>query len=416
MNEFLNASMFANVMLLLLKNQLVFGRRVSSQFINQLTDENGLKVSIKRPPRFIAKTGAALAAQDIIVGNVDLEVTEYRNVHIAVGDLEWIQSMNQLMQDETVLSAASTLAHDVDSFLAEKTTEFFSEVGVPGNIIGSPAEFNKAHTRLMDQSVPNSNLSGVVSFADGEEIRGSLIGGDIRGVNRTALERTRIPILSEVDLFASNNLFQLTNGTRAGTPLVNGANQNVNYRAVKSSVSQNLVLDGLGANETVKKGEVLTIAGVNALNPASKNDLGRLQEFTVMADATADGLGNITLAIFPWIIVPGTNDGTSTDANNAFGTVSAIPADNAAVTFFGAAGSVRDVRSVFHKGAIQLATARLRMPDTGEAAFRVDPETNIGIRVWKGSDISTGQHIWRFDMVFGATTVDPFRGTRINGQ
>src|SRR5258708_5239578 len=108
-NQFLNNQVYANVMLLLLKNQLVFGRLVDGQFKDQVTDENGLTVNIKRPPRFIDKKDgtANLAAQHLIVGSAPVTVDQYSKVHISVGDIEYIQSYNALMQNETMKSAAS---------------------------------------------------------------------------------------------------------------------------------------------------------------------------------------------------------------------------------------------------------------------------------------------------------------------
>ena len=51
-NQFLNEQVYANVMLLLVKNNLVMGKLVDTKFTNQVTDKNGLKISVKRPPRF----------------------------------------------------------------------------------------------------------------------------------------------------------------------------------------------------------------------------------------------------------------------------------------------------------------------------------------------------------------------------
>lgn len=403
-------------MLLLLKNNLHMGKLVDGRFTDQVTDENGLSISVKRPPRFIAKDGAALATQDIVTGSETVAVDQYKNVHISIGDLEYVQSYNQLMKDETMMSAASELAHNVDAFLHGKFLDFFSWVGTAGNNIGSPAEFNPVHTRLMNQSAPNQSLSSVVTFGDGEEIRGSLIGGDIQGTNKTALERTRIPLLSEVDVYASNNTQSLTTGSRTnGT--VDGGSQNTNYRTIKDSAlrSQTLNVAGLGANATVSKGEVFTIAGVFAINPRTRQALSYLQQFTVTADATADGTGDAALTITPAIIVGGTNDGTSTDANTAFATVSAAPANSAAVTWVGSASTAYPIRAAFHKRAIALVSARLPTPFTGESSFAQDPETGIGIRYWRGSDISTGAHVHRWDMIYGGQTMDNFLGSRING-
>ena len=114
-NQFLNAQEYANTMLLLLKNQLVFGRLVDGQFKDQVTDENGLTINVKRPPRFVATSGATLQPQDLVVGTAPVTVNQYKNVHISVGDLEYVQSYNALMQNETMKSAASTLVSTAGS-------------------------------------------------------------------------------------------------------------------------------------------------------------------------------------------------------------------------------------------------------------------------------------------------------------
>lgn len=418
-NQFLNAKEYANVMLLLLKNSLVMGKLVSGSFKNQVTDENGLKIHVKRPPQFVAKTGATLAEQSILAGSTSIEVDRYRNVHISVGDLESVQSWNALMKSETMKSAASTLAHDIDLYLHEQLLSFGSHVGTAGESVKTPQQFNRVHTRLMDQSVPNSDLVGVCSFEDGELIRGNLIGTDIGGVNKTALERVKIPLLSEVDLFATQHIKSLVAGTRAidSAALVDGADQNVDYADVKDQDYQELVIDTAGAAVTFKKGDIFTLAGVNAINNRSGEVLPYLRQFVVTEDAVADGAGAATLKIWPHIIVPGTGaDATIQDENTAFGTVDAAPADNAELTFVGAAGATMPVRAAWNKQAIQLVSARLETPMSDTSSFATDPETGVSIRYWRGSDIATGKHIHRWDMIYGAKCLDPRLGARFSGD
>ena len=415
-NVFLNAQTYSNTMLLLVKNQLVMGRLVDGRFRNEVTDENGLTTSVKRPPRFTAGTGAALSAQFLVTGSAQVAVNQYRNVHISVGDLEAVQSFNDLMRNETMKSAASTLSHAIDSFLIGRTLEFHSSVGTVGNNIATPAAFNLVHTKLMEQGVPNADLNAVVKFKDGELMRGSLIGGNIQGVVQSALERTRIPIMSEIDIYATQQIPAITTGTRTNGA-INGANQNVNFRTVKDTRQQTLLVNGLGASATVRAGETFTIANVqewdNRSQPGKSN--GNLQRFTVLADATADGAGAATLTISPPIIVQGTSDGFSTNTNTANATVNAIPANAAVVAFDGAANTVLEVRTAFHRRAIAMVSAKLETPFNGEVAFSTDPSTGISIRYWRGSDISTGNHIHRWDTIFGATNVDRHLGARVYG-
>lgn len=437
-NQFLNAQEYANVMLLLLKNQLVFGRLVDGQFKNDVTDENGLKISVKRPPRFVDKKDgtANLAAQDILTGSAFVQVDQYSKVHISVGDIEYVASFNALMQNATMRSAASTLAHSIDKFIALQTLKFPSWVrgGTPGLnasiyadaydptiAIQSPGQAMAGHTRLMDQGVPNESLSGTVTFEDGQFIRGSLLTDFLPSdINRPALERVRIPIISEIDWYATQQLPAYTTGSRVqgdgsstGAQIDNGT-LSVNYRDVKNTMVQTIHIDGLGAG-TVKLGDVFTIQNVYAWDWRAQQALPYLQQFTVTADGV-NVAGDMDLIITPPLIVQGTSDGVSTDGNTAFATVNAAAVDGAYIHFAGAASTILRVRSAFHKRAISLVSARLHTPFTGVASFATDPDTGISVRYWRGSDIATGAHVHRWDCIYGAEVMDGFLGTRLAGQ
>ncbi len=415
-NAFLNAKEYANVMLLLLKNNLVMGKLVDGRFNNRVTDQNGLMIHVKRPPQFVAKDGPLLAEQAIVTGSTSLGVNRYRNVHIGVSDMEAVSNWNALMRSSTMMAAASTLAHDVDLYLHEKLLAFHSHVGTPGEPLRTPAQFLRVHTRLMEKSVADTNLSAVMSYGDAEAIRSNLINSNINGVNKTALENARVPLMSSIQAFATQHIKSVVTGTRAqGAATLDGAGQNVNYAAAKDLDSSPLVLAALGANATVKKGEIFTIAGVFAINNRSGETLPYLQQFVVVDDVTATAGGAATVQVFPHIIVPGTGGGEA-DTNTSFATVSAAPANGAAITFFAPANTVVPVRAAWSKEAIQLVSARLETPMSDTSSFATDPETGISIRYWRGSDINTGRHIHRWDMIYGAKTVDPRLGTRFSGD
>lgn len=429
-------------MLLLLKNQLVMGKLVDGQFKDEVTDENGLTINVKRPPRFLDKKDgtANLAVQDLVVGTAPLTVDQYSKVHISVGDIEYVQSYNALMQNETMKSAASTLAHSVDKYLTSQFLKFNSWVAGgsptqgsknatdPTIAISSPSQAMGAHTRLMSQGVPNSDLNGVVAFTDGERIRGSLLSDFTPTLNPTMLQKVKIPIISEIDWYATQQAPVLTAGTRVqgdGSTTgaqINNANQNVNYRDVKGSagvkaMTQSLILKGAGNTLSFAAGDVFTIQNVYAWDWRAQQANEHLQQFTVVSAVSSDAGGNVTLTISPPIIVQGTNDATgNANANTAFATVDSIPAANAYVQFAGAASAKMRVKAAFQKRAISMVSTRLQMPFTGVASFAVDPDTGVAIRYWRGSDISTGAHIHRWDMMYGADVLDPNLGTRIAGQ
>lgn len=426
-NGFLNAQTYVNALMLLVKNSLVWGRLVNGRFKNEVTDENGLTTSIKAPPHFLAQDGPTLQVQRMLIGSRTVQVDKYKNVHISIGDLEYVQSFNDLMRDASMQSAASALAHAVDADIARRALEFPSAVFTNyGAAIKTTADFNKAHTQLMAQGVPDNNLNAVLAYQDGENIRNQLIGGNISGENETALKKARIPVMSSINPYATQQLPFYANGdhTMSAGPAVKGASQNVNYKDVKTSMSQTFTLDGLGNSKKVNAGESFVIADVLEYDWRQQKTLGtKQQRFTVLPNPnTADGSytthnsdGSVTVYIAPAIIVPGTSDGTDTIANSAFATVNSAPADDAAITFDGVASTTYDVRAAFNKQAIALVSAKLHKPETGVSAFSTDKETGISIRYWRGSDIATGQHIHRWDMIYGVVNVDRRLGVRVFG-
>lgn len=420
-NGFLNAQTYSNALMLLVKNSLVWGRLVNGQFKNEVTDENGLITSVKAPPHFLAQDGPTLQAQRMLIGSRTVQVDQYKNVHLTIGDLEYVQSFNDLMKNAAMASAASALAHAIDAQIAAKALEFPSAVYTNyGANIKTTADVNKAHTQLMAQGVPNEQLKGVLTYGDSERIANQLVAYANDGINsRSALEEARVQSpMRSIAFYATQQVPFWSNGdhTMSAGPQVKGASQNVNYKDIKTAMTQTFILDGLGNSKTVKAGEQFQIADVYEYDWRQQKQLANLQTFTVITGGTTDvANGSITVTVAPPMIVPGTSDGTDTIANSAFATVNSAPADDAAITFLGAASTQYDVRTAFHKSAISLVSAKLQRPFTGECAFTTDKETGITIRYWRGSDISTGVHAHRWDCIFGVTNVDRRLGVRIFG-
>ena len=156
-------------------------------------------------------------------------------------------------------------------------------------------------------------------------------------------------------------------GSEDANAAVDGASQNVTYVNVKSTYTQTLNIDGVGNATTVVAGEVFTIAGVYAVNPRTKAVLPYLQQFTVITGGTSVASGTATaqdlaLTISPPIITSG-----------AYQTVSAVPADDAVVTWVGSGSTTYRPNAIFQKSAIKLVSAKLVMPYSGEADNPIQP-------------------------------------------
>lgn len=420
-NGFLNEQTYSNALMLHVKNSLVWGKLVNGEFKNQVTDQNGLTTSVKAPPNFLAQDGATLQAQRILIGSRTVQIDQYKNVHATIGDLESVQSFNDLMENAVMASAGAAIAQAIDAKIAAAALEFPSAVYTNyGANIKTTADVNKAHTQLMAQGVPNKDLNGVVTFGDSERIANQLVAyNNVGSASVSSLEDARVQSpMRAIKFYATQQVPFWTNGdhTMSAGPLVKGANQNVNYKDIKTVMTQTLILDGLGNSKTVNAGEQFTISGVKEYDWRQQKTLVNDQVFTVITGGTTDVAdGSISVTVAPAIIVPSTSDGVDTIANSAFATVNSVPADNAAVTFLGAASTTYDARVAFQKSAISLVSAKLETPFNGKVAFTTDKETGITLRYWRGSDFTTGVHGHRWDCVFGVTNVDRRLGVRVFG-
>lgn len=383
------------------------GKLVTTQFDKDYTNETvavGDTVKVRRLPDFTVRDGRVASAQDAVSGTTDITIDKQKGVDVNFTSKELTLDVDDLLKNQIMKAKAARLAQQIDADLINETLEFPHWVGTPGQLVNSASDFFVGVQRAMELAIPMDDLHGILSPADHFALAGSFTALNVDSTAKTAIEKAKLPMVGGVQPYVTQNVINLTTGTRAGTPLVNGAAQNVTYASVKTNYQQSLILDGLGANQTIKRGEVFTIAGVNAVNTASKADLGYLQKFVVLADATADGTGNVTVTIANPIITSG-----------AYQTVTAAPADNAAITWMGSASTAYAQNSLFHKGGIALVSAKLAEPTSGVWAYATDKETGISIRTWSQSDIVNDEHLTRVDVLYGVSNIDRRLGVRLSG-
>jgi hypothetical protein len=408
-NAFLPPKVFANAGLKLLKNNLVMAKLCDSEGVDKEFKAGvGGTVYIKRPPEFIVRRGATAAPQNVVEGEIAVNVNIQSGVDVQFTSQEETLNVDKLLKSKVLSAAMTTIASDIDGELIKKTLEFSSWVGTPGTQMTTVTPLFAAAQRLEEMGVPMDSVNGVLTPSDGFGIANSLTGNAAQAgeVARNALQKAKVPVIGSIEWYRSQTVPSLTTGTRVvGTTLVNGAAQNVAYTAVKSTMTQALICDGQ-VSKTYRAGEVFTIAGVYAVNPRTKAAQTYLKQFTILADASSDGSGNVTLTISPAII----SDNTSPYQN-----VSAAPADNAALTHLGALSTTFQAGAAFHKTAIKLVSAKLIMPYSGEADYATDPDTGLTVRYWRYSDGASDTHNHRWDVLFGAANTDQRLGSRVSG-
>ena len=405
-HKFNKPKVYSNVMLKLLKNNLVMGKLVTSQFKDEFK-KVGNTVYVKRPIRLAVRSGSVASVQDVEEGEVPVTLDLQRGVDVSFTSVDETLNVDQLLDDQIMNESAATLAQEIDTTLMREILKFNNWVGTPGQTIDSALDFFKGPERLDDMAIPQFGRNGILAVRDHWALASSLTNtNSLSEISKNALERAKLPLVGSVQPYMTQATINLTTGTRAtsGAAQIAGAGQTVTYAAVADDYEDTLAIDGLAAGATIKAGEVFAIAGVYAINPRTYDTLDFLQQFVVLQDAVADGAGAVTLTVAVPLIVAGPQR-----------TIAAAPADNAAITFMGAASTAYRQNAVFLKSAISLVFAKLTRPKNGEFDYSADPETGVSVRYWATSDGTNDTHLRRWDVLFGTDNVDPRLGVRVSG-
>ncbi len=397
-NNFKNTSLVTRLMLKAFMNALQMGAKVDRQLDNQFR-KVGNAINVRRPIMFTATDGATLSKEDVQERTATMTLDERKHVAFAITSQDLTLSVEDFTE-RYVNPAAAELAQQVETSIGAVYTDIGNFVGTPGTPPSTFLEVGAAAKVLKKLGVPQDVRWSAFYDEDASlELADGLKGVFPKEIAVRAIEEASIGRYSSFELFENQSLAIHTVGTHGGTPLVNGASQNTTYASSGDAWSQSLVTDGWTNSVTgvLNAGDVITIAGVNAVNRKTRQDTGDLQTFTVVVDADSGAsTGPSTLTISPPIITSG-----------SYQTCTAAPADDAAITVkTGTADATYKQNLAFHKNAITLAMAPLDMPTDGASSSR-ESYGGISIRAVRQYNITDDETVYRFDILYGVDALNP---------
>lgn len=393
------------------------------KYDTEMNDRNGLKVAEQVGPRYRVYSTTdgvkdlSAGVQDSVFGSEQFVVNRTYNTSMGWGDFVKIRDIGSARESEALRNAATQLAEQIDAYiLGVAQLAPNNEVGTAGNDVADLNDVLTAYQRLKEEGVEDSDLRLVLSYADKTALANTIVAYPATdSLSTQAFRKGFTGEVGGVPTMFTQQLSNITPGTRTNGA-VNGANQNTDYSAVAVSgspgqyLTDTIAADGFGANGTIKDGEVFTIAGVYAWDNRLQQAQSHLQQFRVVGDHTADGLGAVaSLRIFPAIIIG------DSDVNIAHRTVDSAPADNAVITWRGTASTAYKPRIMLQKGLIQVNTADLVTPNSDTSMRKQLTKVPLSVRMWQHSDFDTGAHSIRFDVALTANVRDRRRGVRVNG-
>lgn len=397
------------------------------KYEGEMDDRNGLKVVEQVGPRYnVTETTDGVqnlsgGVQDSVFGSEQFVVNKTFGASMGWGDFVKIRDIGEARENVAIRNAAMNLAEKIDKYILGVASAAANNwVGTsPGGAIDSFTEFMAGYTRLKEEGVEDGDIRAALTYSDKQALGEAVINFNATDALATGAFRGGFEgAIGGIPTMFTQQLPNHTNGTDVTSVTVDGANQDVDYADVAVSgapgqyMTQLINLTGItDTTGTITAGSVFTIADVNAWDNRANQSLGRLQQFVVISGDTGDSNADVSVRIFPAIIVQGTND-----VNTAHATVDAAPIDTAVVTFYGTASQVLKPRLMIQKQAINVCTADLIMPASGEAKRQALTKIPASIRMWQDSTFSTGEHRIRFDIALTANVRDRRRIVRLSGN
>ena len=392
----------------LMENELVLGKMVGVDQLESETMKSGGTTNVRRQMQYLGQDDnldLSSYSEDIVEGTVTVQMDKTWSNKVTLSALDRTLSFDRY-SDMVLKPMARRAAERVEASIAALYPAFYTFDGTPGTVPASHAVLANAGAVFSDAGNTMGGRVGFHSPACAAALSSAIASTNVSGNNKTALEKAIVGSMAGFDNYQTVFAPTHTVGVSTGTPLVNGASQSVTYATAKDTWSQTLNTDGWTNSTTgiLKSGDVFTIAGVFSVNPSTKESTGRLQTFTVLADADSGAsTGPAALTISPPIITSG-----------AFKTVTAAPANDAAITVkTGTGGTGYRQSLLLDPMAIALVSRPLDIPSgNGLKTSTISGEfVTMSVSEWvEGNTLSQSM---RFDMLWKPVVLDPRRGMRL---
>jgi hypothetical protein len=411
-NNLLTISKITNEALMVLENELTFTSEVDRNYDDQFAvvgGKIGNTVNVRRPGRFIGTSGPALNVEDFNETSVPVTLSTQFHVDTQFTTQDLALSLD-MFSDRVLKPAVAAIANKIDRdglLLAKNSTA--NIVGTAGTPPTGLITYLTAGAYLDSEGAPRDgrrscivepftsativdSLKGlfVPQEAIGEQYRKGLMGRDSGGMNWKLDQNV---VSHQFGSFASAVLS--CNVTTATGFLTSGWAQSSNITIAATSA----------ASATFNQGDVITIAGVYAVNPQNRQPYGsnKLRNFVVNSPVTISSSGSATVNVSPAVITAG-----------QFQNVSVTSTGSQSVTPFNNTGIVSPQNIIMHRNAFTLAVADLELPDGVHFAGRAsDKEIGLSMRVVRQYTINNDSIPTRLDVLYGWAPLYPELACRV---
>lgn len=389
----------------MLADKMQFCKTIEKEDPNEFEGKNGFNagdtIYINKNARFLSGTSADItsALQDVVEQKVALTLDQRRVTGIALTSAEIATEAALKSWVKRILDPAiSEIAQKIESSFLDKASDAVSNlVGNAGSTVFDMDTILAAGQKIDEHACPDLDNRYCLLNPAAQRSAVNANKGLFNNTSEVGKQYIKGRMGQGMGFeFLSNNLLPTH---------TNGNDVVFEVRTTVSTEGQTtLVVEGLTTTTgTVKKGTVFTIDTVYDVHPITKDALPYLKQWTVAADATADGSGYATLTL---------TEGMYTSASNGLQNIDAFPADGDAITPVGAASTGYVQNLAYHKSAFRMVSVPLVKPDGMDMAAQKTHE-GVTLRVIRDYDVLTDKLIMRLDFLGGLAAVRPEWACRI---
>lgn len=388
-NQFITTQLVSNTALAMFANNAPFVM-TSSRIYQDDFQSSGYKIGdtlqVRRQNNFIVGDGSTATPQAIIetVENITIAHQYHALIAYTVQDLTLkIEDFSRIFLQPAIQNIVSQMERDICVAAEQQLYKFTGSAGTP---INSFSTVDLAGAKLLESAVNiSSDAYLAMDVRDASSLKAGLLSSFTPVFNEEITRQSAIGHLSYFDIFQSQNIVRHVAG--AGPTLHSGDTLLVNGAVSSGNV---IAMDGATINITdyFVVGDIFSIAGVQSVNPITRQATGQNMQFVVAANASSNGAGEISVTVEP-AIISSTSDPLQNVSN-------AVP-NNAVVTMVPS----YNVNVAYPARALDVVCPPLYKLQVPYASVAVDPETGLSLSVTQTGDILGYQNYMRLDLLCG---------------
>ena len=210
----LTPSIIAKESLMQLDNNLVAAKMVYRAYESEFGETKiGDTLTIRRPVKYAVRTGSVAQMQDATEGKVQLQINTQRGVDLRFPTKDLTLTIDRFAE-RYLKHPMIALANQVDLDILSMHKYVWNWVGTPGQTLSGYKSFIKGPQRLDEMGVP-APRAACLSPADFYGIASSFTSLFVPDVARTALEKSKLPMVGNTDCYSSQNVINYTVGSYA---------------------------------------------------------------------------------------------------------------------------------------------------------------------------------------------------------